>query len=235
MSDLVEWLVALESDIQYQDPAGPDQPEFRHAPGPVPVLLSAPHGAVHTRQGQVKEEDEYTAGMARLVAGMTGAHVLYARRKSPVDPNWDADAPYKLQLAEIVKAAGIRFVVDLHGAAARRPFGLALGTLSGRSCSRQLPAIVTALGAAGFSPDGQGTGRLDIDGAFTANGKTGQETVTHYAWFVLGVPAAQVEINESLRVARRRPDASAQQLHFVTPEALQRTVAGLVAMVQAVR
>jgi hypothetical protein len=233
--DLVARLVDLEADVSYNALAAPGESEFRHVPGRVPVLISAPHGAAHTRLGQAKDEDEYTAGLARLVAELTGAHVFYARRRSLTDPNWDAGAPYKLRLAEIVRLTRIDFILDLHGAADRRPFGLALGTLSGRSCAGQLPAIIRALERSGFSRDGQGMARLDVDGAFTANGKTGQETVTRFAWSTLGVPAAQLEINESLRGAGLPSGAPADTLPgLAAKDALARTVDALVAFVHAV-
>ena len=37
---------------------------FEIIEGEIPVLLSAPHGAKHYRNGSFKEEDEYTASLA---------------------------------------------------------------------------------------------------------------------------------------------------------------------------
>ena len=116
----LERLVALEADVRYQELPSEDEVAFGYVRGQMPILLSAPHGAVHTRRGQLKEEDEYTAGMAFLVAELTGAHALYARRRSNTDPNWYAAVPYKRRLEQVVRKAGIRFVLDLHAAAATR-------------------------------------------------------------------------------------------------------------------
>ncbi len=101
MAEVMQRLVELEADVRYQELPSDGEPEFRYEPGQIPVLLSAPHGAVHTRLGQLKKEDEYTAGMARLVAELTGAHGLYARRRSTADPNWDTDIPYKKRLSRL--------------------------------------------------------------------------------------------------------------------------------------
>jgi hypothetical protein len=231
---LIKRLIALEADVAYREPACQGEPEFQYEVGKIPVLISAPHGAVHWREGAEKSEDEFTAGLARLAGELSGAHVLYARRRSNTDPNWDTGVPFKMRMAEIVSEAGIRFVLDLHGAANRRPFGIALGTMRGESCPRQRPAIIRAFSSAGFQTAGQGQSRLDLDRFFTAIGKDGQETVTRYAWTTLGIPAAQVEIHECLRVAAPRADASSPVACLAQPEAIERIIAALVAVVLAV-
>jgi hypothetical protein len=207
-AELLARLVELEADVCYQKPSADHDPEFRHEPGRVPVLLSAPHGAVHTRRGQVKPEDEYTAGLCRLVAERTGAHALYARRRSRTDPNWYRDVPYKRCLERIVTQAGICFVLDLHAANVRRDFGIALGTMRGASCPQHRRRIIQVLEAHGTRRDGSGLGRLDVDRQFTARGLRDQETITRYAWERLQIPAAQFELHPGLRIVERREDAS---------------------------
>ena len=100
--EIIPRLIELEKDVRYQDSASDTEPQYLHIAGKVPVLISAPHGAVHTRDGKPKEEDEYTAGLARLLGERTKAHVLYSRRKSATDPNADPQAPYKKYLEEII-------------------------------------------------------------------------------------------------------------------------------------
>lgn len=235
MNSLVARLNALEADVRYQEPASPGEPEFRYERGQIPVLVSAPHGAVHTREGQIKAEDSHSAGLARLLGQESGAHVLYTRRQSATDPNWYAGVPYKLCLAEIVRREGVGFVMDVHGAAYRRNFGIALGTLSGRSCPRQRDTIIRVLEASGFRQAGYRMGHLDVDYTFTANGKERQETVTRYVWNQLGVPAAQFEINGSLCVVQVRADASGLPHFLATREHVAQVVQALCAVIQAVR
>lgn len=67
MNDHIRRLIDLEADVHYQEHATGDEPEFIFRPGRIPVLISAPHGAVHMRKGEAKEEDEYTAGFAGLL------------------------------------------------------------------------------------------------------------------------------------------------------------------------
>ena len=82
MADLLKRLVELEADVRYQELPSSSEPEIRYIPGEIPILLSAPHGASHTRSGGYKQEDEFTASFARLVSERTGAHVIYTRRRS---------------------------------------------------------------------------------------------------------------------------------------------------------
>ncbi len=232
MAEVMQRLVELEADVRYQELPSDGEPEFRYEPGQIPVLLSAPHGAVHTRLGQLKKEDEYTAGMARLVAELAGAHVLYARRKSATDPNWDTDVPYKRRLQQVVEQAGIRFVLDLHGAAGRRDFGIALGTMKGESCPVQRDILISILERHGFSRNGSGLDRLDVDHTCTGRGKKGQETIIGYAWGKLRVPAAQFELHPRLRVVKRRQDATLAQSFRGDSGRIEQTINALTAIVR---
>ena len=191
-------LVELENDIRYQDYASNSEPEYLHVVGTVPILISAPHGAVHTRNGD-KEEDEYTAGLARLVGERTGAHVLYARRKSKTDPNADTAAPYKYSLMEIVRQNNIRFVIDIHGANEERDFGVAIGTMHGQSCSeREKEIIIGSFEKHSISSIGNRTSRLDIDNQFPGEGDGHREPIIRFCRNI-SVAAAQIEINAKLR------------------------------------
>jgi hypothetical protein len=74
MPDLLARLAELEADIHYKTPPPAGERDFGYAFGRLPILLSAPHGAAHQRNGRLKAEDDFTAGMVRLVAEQTGAH-----------------------------------------------------------------------------------------------------------------------------------------------------------------
>ena len=231
MAELTKRLAELEADIRYQELPTDSEPEFRYERGQISILLSAPHGAVHMRLGQRKEEDEYTAGMARLVAELADAHVLYARRRSTTDPNWDMDVPYKKRLKQIVEQAGIRFVLDLHGAAATRNFGIALGTMKGESCPTQRDILIQILEQHGFSQNAAGLDRLDVDNIFTGRGKRGQETIISYVWGRLRIPAAQFELHPYLRVVERRKDATLPQSFRGESTRIEQTIHALTAIV----
>jgi hypothetical protein len=212
--EITSRLIELENDVRYQEVATETEPEFLYIAGKLPVLISAPHGAVHTRDGKPKEEDEYTAGLAQLLGERTNAHVLYSRRKSTTDPNVDSQAPYKNYLQEIISSNQIRFVIDLHGARAKSDFGVAVGTMHGKSCSTdEKLRIINTFGKYGFTEGGERLSKLDIDKAFSAEGNDSREPITKFC-YRLSVPAAQLEINAHLRIPIRRDDATNHHIPF---------------------
>jgi hypothetical protein len=209
---LIDRLIALEANVTYQQPPAAGQPTFCHEPGRRPLLISAPHGAAHRRDGRYKQEDAFTAAFARLVAERAGTHVLYAFARSENDPNWDRESPYKDALRELAAAHGIRFVMDIHGMSDRHKFGIAVGTMCGASCRRRHEALIVAtLAAAGFvqatarEAGGYAAPRRDHfvvnHGRFT--GGMSHHTVTRFAAEELGIHAAQFELCAGLRVVRR--------------------------------
>ena len=210
---VLDRLIALEADVTYREPPGDGGPPFRHMPGTLPVLLSAPHGAAHRRDGRYKQEDEFTAALARLVAERSGAHALYAFARSESDPNHDRHSPYKTALAGLVAAHDIRFVLDIHGMSNRHKFGVALGTMGGASCRRRHEALVVeTLAATGFTETTAAEARdfpaLRWD-RFVVNhrrftGGLTNHTVTRFAAEEIGVHAMQFELCGSLRIVRRR-------------------------------
>lgn len=237
---LLARLVDLEADVLYREPPGEGEDRIGALYGNRPVVFSAPHGAVHTRHGGPKEEEEFTAAMVCLVAELAGAHALYARRRLPTDPNWERGVPYKGWLREIVARHKIELVLDLHGMAPERDLGIALGTLRGESCPGYRDGIIDVLSDHGFrSDDGRLGGcdrldHLDVDETFTGAGVGGQETITSFTWRELGVPCAQLELHPALRVVERREDATLPRPYRGDAERIRRVVDALCEIVGAV-
>ncbi len=231
-SDTLERLIALEHEVFYNEPPRAGEQPFAYQPGRLPILLSAPHGAEHLRNGRYKEEDEYTASIARLVAENTGAHVLYSYARSDSDPNWDRHTPYKERLAEIVAGDDIRFVLDIHGMSNRHKFGLALGTIRGRSCPDHEALIVSTLEANQFRAatisEAKAFERLQWD-RFVVNpprftGGVSSHTVTRYVAQELRIAGAQLELCSSLRVVKRRAPSKRPQRFAGDPAAIVHTI-----------
>lgn len=230
--DTLERLIALEHEVFYTEPPREGEQPFAYEPGRLPILLSAPHGAEHLRNGRYKEEDEYTASIARLVGENTGAHVLYSYAQSDSDPNWDRHAPYKERLSEIVDEANIGFVLDIHGMSNRHKFGLALGTIRGRSCPNHEALIVKTLEANQFRPATIGEARtfesLQWD-RFVVNpprftGGVSNHTVTRYVSQELRVAGAQLELCSNMRVVERRSPSKRPQRFSGDPAAIVHTI-----------
>jgi len=192
--------------VRYQDDPSPGEAAFHYRPGTRPVLVSAPHGALHWRHNGWKGEDEYTAALAHLLAEQTGAHALYTIRRIRPDPNFEDDSDYKQTLARLLGEHDIALVLDLHGARCGRDFGLELGTMGGLTCPDYEATIIQHIEWQGFVRNHRRSlDRLWVNQFFKGGAR--QRTVTRFVWERCGVNAAQIEINAHLRVVHRKPDA----------------------------
>lgn len=237
---LLERLRALEQIVVYRELPPVGERPYRCERGDFPVLISAPHGAAHTRNGRFKPEDEYTTGLARLIAAETGAHVIYATYLNPADPNWDRESAYKLCLHKIVERHKIQFVLDLHGMRNAYKIGLAVGTMNGRSCPQQQPLIEQTLAQHRFRPitqeDAAAHEKLQWDTVvFNYSKFTGgltSHTITRFASQTLGVPAAQVELCSAARIVERGPHGDWPFTYYGRPEAIMQAARGLIAVTE---
>lgn len=117
----VNQLIQRESEVHYDQPPPLGEEPFVVIRRDSPVLLSAPHGACtyrNNRKERWHQEDEYTAGMALLLSELYGTSVVATMwRIDDYDPNWHQSCAYKDAMADLIREANIRFVIDLHGAA----------------------------------------------------------------------------------------------------------------------
>ena len=101
------WMQGLrqfeESQVRYRDDPRPGQAAFRYRPGTRPVLISAPHGTCHWRQGRWKREEVYTSALAHLLGEQSGAQALYTVRRICPDPNFEDESDYKRTLAGLLE------------------------------------------------------------------------------------------------------------------------------------
>ncbi|MBW2038903.1 MAG: hypothetical protein JRI46_04790 [Deltaproteobacteria bacterium] len=175
---------------------------FEIIEGKIPVLLSAPHGAKHLRNGVWKGEDGYTSSTAIKLGELTGAHVIFVKNKTREDSNYLTNTRYKDVIRKFVDGKGIKFLADLHGADITRNYKINVGIIDKDnmeecSCPRLKPTIEESLRAI-QDP------LFNLD-RFTA-GSSG--TVTYFAKHTCGIEAAQFEINARYRIIERKPDRS---------------------------
>ena len=191
-SAVIEDLRRIESTQIRRDLVSDDY--FEYIKGNIPILISAPHGAMHYRStgDRWKKRDAYTSSLAIELARMTGAHVLYVKSRAPEDPNHQVCCRYKDKLARIVEQNGIRFVVDIHGADENQPFKIDVGVMDSRRELSSCPTFMPFIGESFQDFDKQ-----VFNKHFPAKG---EGTVTHFAWKTLGVESAQFEINALYRI-----------------------------------
>lgn len=204
----IERLIQIESHVHYGEPPPPDVQPFVVIEHDSPVLVSAPHGTRtyrNTAGEKWHEEDEFTAGIALLLAERCGSSAIAnVWRDDAYDPNFHGECQYKESLKRIVSAKNVRFVLDLHGAREDSDkLGAALVDLGTRKDKHSLEvkhrdALATKLrscfGEQAVSFDGFPAGKM--------------ETITGYCQATLRIQAVQIEMKPSVRVPIRRTDAS---------------------------
>jgi hypothetical protein len=199
MDKLLEEIRKIEFEqIDYQKE---DHEYFGVIKGNIPILISAPHGSKHMRNGLWKEEDEYTSSIAIKLGQMTGAHVIYVKNRTTEDSNFDESAKYKDAAKRLIKEERIKFLADIHGAKPSRNFKIDVGVINEKdmdkcSCRELMPVIAKAL------KDFQ-TPLFNQN--FSANHPG---TMTFFARNKCGIEAAQFEINARYRIIERKPDSS---------------------------
>jgi len=212
----IQRLITIESCIHYGEPPPPTMPPFVCVEHDSPILVSAPHGTRAFRNNDKEvwhEEDEYTAGMALLLAERCKVSAIAnIWRSDECDPNHHGEerCPYKKTMQDLVRRKKVRWVLDLHGAAEDSKdmykSVVAVGTRDKNSPS--LPhedrdhlksLIESEFGAGAVS--------------LTAFQAKGEGTVTAFCQATLKIQAIQIEMKPSVRVPLRRTDASAFAKH----------------------
>lgn len=205
------WLYALlelEEKIHFDRTAPQGISPYAHIAGQRPVLISAPHSTIHMRNGRIKRGEGYTAAFAHLLANLTSAHAFFARYKLLSDPNWDRYSPYKSTLGRIIKQHNIQFVIDIHGMSNWHKFGVAIGTMNGRSCPNHINLIEDVLVSNNFQPrtetEVKQLSKLDLrsyvidHSRFT--GGIANNTITRFVSEQLHIGAVQFELCSTLRI-----------------------------------
>ena len=204
-------MAAFERErVRYHASPPEGQAAFVVVTGRRPVVVSAPHGASHSRRNHRKQHEEDTPAMAHWLAARTGAHAIYTTHAIQPDPHADQDAgAYKAALAALLETHPVKLVLDLHGARGSRDFAVALGTINGVSCPTYENLILDALRAHGFqlAETAPSLDRVALNHPRYTGG-VHRQTVTRFVWEVCGVEAAQLEINAWLRVVQRLEGAT---------------------------
>jgi hypothetical protein len=154
------------------------------------------------------QEDDYTAGMALLLAERCGASAIATIwRTDDHDPNYHREprSSYKRALRALVQRTGAQWVIDLHGLAhsslPHRQW-VDLGTRKEKaSLSADLLDRLKGLIEARLGP-----GRVSHN---TYSAYTPNRTITAFSHGTLRLQAVQIELKSAVRVARRRTDATA--------------------------
>ena len=240
--ELLARLQQLETEVAYRSSPPDGTPPFVHHLGKRPVLISAPHATCHSRNNSRKMEEEFTYSFAKHLAMSTGCHAFLNRWETTEDPNWDSQSVYKNELAAVVQAHHIEFVIDLHGMTNRHNIGIAVGTINGRSCPdheldlqqaflrNQFCAVaIDELEGIGERPGDKWRRLVMNHPRFTGGVKS--HTVTRFVVDELQIPAAQVELTSAARIPYRAPHDGWPFHYFGQAEAIHATTQALEAFI----
>lgn len=210
MNPLLNALCDAECQIVAYDQAAPHgKSAVAVLKGIRPLLLSAPHSTRHWRDGDWKQEEEYTAALGYLLHQETGAHFIYGRYLLDPDPHADNDlGEYKRALDEMLHAVPITLVIDLHGARGDRDFAIALGTIQGETFADHEARLLSCFVRHGFNADPDSSLDRIVINPPRYTGGVRQPTITRYMWRRHHVPSVQVELSAWVRVVRRLANAS---------------------------
>jgi hypothetical protein len=195
--------------VAYDQAAPPGESAVAVLRGTLPLILSAPHSTRHWRDGDWKQEEEYTAALGCLLHQATGAHFIYGRYLLNPDPHADDDhGSFKHALDDLFRATPIKLVIDLHGARGDRDFAVAFGTIHGETFADHQARLLSSFTQYGFSVDPDSSlDRLVINPPRYTGGVR-QPTITRYVWRQHHTPAVQIELSAWVRVVQRLPSAS---------------------------
>ena len=188
---------------------GGGRADFVIKKGRIPIMVSAPHAVNHLRAGANKAADMFTGALALYLYEQFGCHIIYQARYASCDSNYDAndhgENKYQTALRQHVEQNGIKFLIDLHGAARTKPYAVEMGTAPRSSSSgetdslKQFPFVVNLVRYGFdyvFRDLNVETREIWKNRIFSAGN---QNTVTKYISSVTDCPCVQLEINRSFR------------------------------------
>lgn len=184
----IGWQTVLRGEIGIS--AERNLPPHVYLPGTGSVLLSVPHALIHRRGDLQKRAEEECAVLALTLHRVCGVGV-FIRSGGDEDPNFERHSLYRDALADTVRGAGCRMLLDLHEMHSARPAALCIGTGYGRNLrgKSELPdTLREAALACGIAP-------VSLDTPFAA---LRPETVSADLAERTGIPCVQLEFSSRL-------------------------------------
>jgi hypothetical protein len=102
--------------------------------GNTPILLSAPHTMLQTREdGTQKLNEPYTKAISLYFNKYSNVYSIVKNNDTGIDSNRDNYDKYNVELRRLIKDNNIKLVIDIHGASSDRDFVVGFGTLNNLS------------------------------------------------------------------------------------------------------
>lgn len=162
--------------------------------GQIPILVSAPHAVRQLRDGEMKERDGMTGGLAEYLCGKFGVWGVVRTWNADDDPNYGEDEQsemYRKAMANLVREQGIGWVIDLHGCLNKYGFDMDIGVNGGENLAcglDEMDRIVQCWRELGLD--------VHVDRRFRAHR---MQAVSNYVHCATGVNCLQMELSSRLR------------------------------------
>ncbi len=150
------------------------------------ILLSAPHGVSQLRLGKLKFKEIGSLATALYLKNHSNCHLIAKTKNNGDDANFDETSSYKSDLGKIIKDKNIKYVLDIHGLAAKRECDINLGTHLGQNIKtdeKAFDVLLKNLTKINF--------KVSVDQPFMGGGNT----ISGFAANKFGVWSLQIEIN----------------------------------------
>lgn len=154
------------------------------------VAITTPHSVNQVREGKLKYAERLTGGISRYVQDLTQCSSIAKSFNDGSDANQDADCTFKDQVCDYIRTHQITHVLDLHGASAKRPFDIELGTNYGELMDAETVAALVRIFHA------NGIENVTVDSVFPASSPN---RVARRAHMETGCPSVQIEVNGRFR------------------------------------
>lgn len=184
---------AIQIELRYEAKARQEAPPGASSvnvlKGDGRVIVTAPHASESFRDGAYRVCDGGgTGALAEMLHKLAGATAIASNYRSPSDPSYYDDNPFKRTLRALIEEQHPLLVLDIHGSHESRPYDVDFGTMNGQSlmgAQTYLPALQNALwreGIRNFSLDYFSAARHQTIAKFASN---------------LKVPAIQLEVSST--------------------------------------
>ncbi len=150
------------------------------------ILISAPHGVSQVRLGKLKVAEIGTIPIATAVANQMKTNLIIKTKNNDDDANFVEDCPYRQTIANAIKSQNIKYLIDFHGLAKKRPCDINIGINFGQNTKqnqKMFLSLKNALESQNFI--------VSIDEPFCA----GPRTIAGFFAKEFNIWSVQIEIN----------------------------------------
>ena len=114
--------------------------------GSIPILLSAPHTMLQTRDdGTIKFSEPFTKAIVLYLNKKYNTNYLIKIKDTGLDANRFNEDKYRKEIINFINDNNIKLSIDVHGASKKHPFDVEFGTLDGITVKDETVNLLTEI------------------------------------------------------------------------------------------